>query len=172
MNKTWSIWGESLKKISYDIAKNFDEPPVVLCLGSNKLLDDCLGPTVGSMLKENGYMGYVYGTLDSPIVCQNLKYALDFVKSTHKNKKLLIIDASTTSNPERLGKIVLAENYKPFNEHLMNQNVEADWFLFGVCSMHKKHFKTLFGSKIGIINKLSQAIFNALMINFVEVRQN
>ena len=163
MNKTWSIWGNSIKNNAREIGLCFDENPVVLCIGTNKLLDDCLGPMVGSLLKKMGYKGFVYGTLDAPISSLNLSEALAFLKATHKGKKLLIVDASTTSHLERIGKIVLAKNYQPFNKILWNLNVEADYFLFGVCSLHKKNFKTICCAKMGIIHKLCKTICAGLM---------
>ncbi len=163
MNKSWSIWGQSVKNNAKQIGSCFEENPIVLCLGTPKVLDDCLGPMVGSMLKKLGYKGYVYGTLDAPICSLNLKPALAFLKATHKNKKILIVDASTTSKVERIGKIVLAKEYKPFNQTLYDLHVEADYFLFGVCSLHKKHFSSLYNAKMSIINKLCKTICYGLM---------
>lgn len=166
MSKTWSIWGNSIKNNAQQIFKYLkNENPVVLCLGTNKILEDALGPMVGSMLKKLHYSGFVYGTLDAPISCLNLKVALKFIKATHKDKKILIVDASTTSHLERIGKIVLAKNYKPFNETLYSQDVSADYFLFGVCSLFKKHFKTLYNAKQSIIQKLCKTICYGIMFD-------
>ena len=158
MNTSWSIWGQSTKNNAQEIACCFDEKPIVLCLGTNKLLDDSLGPMVGSMLKKMHYDGFVYGTLDAPISAINIKDAIAFLKAVHKDKKILIVDASTTSHLERIGKIVLTKEYKPFNQTLFDLNLTADYFLFGVCCLHKKHFKTLFNSNISIITNLCKTI--------------
>lgn len=158
MQKSWSIWGNSIKGNAREIFSCLKDMPIVLCIGSNKLLDDCLGPMVGSMLKKYGFKGYVYGTLDAPISATNLQLTLNFLKATHKDKKLLIVDASTTSHVDRIGKIVLAENYKPFNENLFSTHVDADYYLFGVCCLHKKNFKTLYNAKVSIVQKLCKTI--------------
>lgn len=167
MNKSWSLWGNSIKNNAKEIFKELPEKPVVLCLGTNKVLDDALGPMVGSMLKKMHYDGFVYGTIDAPICSTNLLPALAFLKATHKNKKLLIVDASTTSHLERIGKIVLAQEYKPFNETLYSMNVEADYFLFGVCSLHHKNFKTLYNAKFSIIHKICKTICYGMMFDKV-----
>lgn len=167
MNKSWSIWGNSLKNNAKEIFSSISEKPVVLCLGTNKVLDDSLGPMVGSMLKKMNYEGFVYGTMDAPITSQNLRQALLFLRATHKNKKILIVDASTTSHLERIGKIVLAKEYKPFNETLYSLNVQADYFLFGVCSLHKKHFKTIFNAKLNIVQKLCKTICYGILFDKV-----
>ena len=167
MNKSWSIWGNSTKEIAKEIFDCLKEKPVILCLGTNKVLDDSLGPMIGSMLKKLHYDGFVYGTMDAPITSLNLMEALAFLKATHKNKRLLIVDASTTSHLERIGKIVLAKEYKPFNETLYSLNVQADYYLFGVCCLHKKHFKTIFNAKLSIIQKLCKTICYGIMFDEV-----
>ena len=39
--------------------KGLSAPPVVLCIGSDLAVGDSLGPLTGTILKENGFTGYV-----------------------------------------------------------------------------------------------------------------
>jgi len=169
-NLSWSIWGSPLDKIVKELASTIDEIPIVLCLGSDRLLQDCLGPMIGSALIEQGYPSYVYGTLDAPIFCQNLEYAYRFIKATHPTRKLLIIDASSTKEQERLGKIVLAKDYKPLNPKLQNLELSADWFLFGVCSMYNNTFPQIVGARLAIIQKLAETMSNALLNTVAQIK--
>ena len=162
MNKSWSIWGNSISFLEKEISNCFCEKPVVLCLGTPKHLEDSLGPLVGSILKKK-YDGFVYGTLDAPISVSNLKFCLDFLRATHKNKKLLVVDASTSKNISRLGTVVFTKNYIPFNKVLKNLEIGADFYLFGVCSLFKNHFPTLTPTKLPIIEKLSKIISNSIL---------
>lgn len=68
--------------------------PVVLCIGSDRVTGDCLGPIVGQMLTERGANAFVYGTLDRPVTALNLVDAVAHIKKTHKNRKVLAIDSS------------------------------------------------------------------------------
>lgn len=169
-NLSWSVWGTPKDKIIEDLSEILDETPVVLCLGSDRLLQDCLGPMVGSALVEQRYPSYVYGTLDAPICCQNLESAYKFIKATHPHKKLLVIDASSTRQAERLGRIVLARDYQPLNPKLKNIQLSADWFLFGVCSMYSNTFPQIVGARLAIIQKLSETISEVLLSTIAQVK--
>lgn len=68
--------------------------PVVLCIGSDRVTGDCLGPIVGQMLTERGVNAHVYGTLDKPVTALNLQAAVDKIYSTHAGSKVLAIDSS------------------------------------------------------------------------------
>ena len=68
--------------------------PVVLCIGSDRVTGDCLGPLVGQMLVERGANAFVYGTLDRPVTALNLKDAIKHIQQTHCDKKVLAIDSS------------------------------------------------------------------------------
>ncbi len=76
------------------LIKNCDAPPVALCIGSDLAVGDSLGPIVGTMLKENGFCGYVYGTLKNPVTAKEVKFAGDFLKKTHPRSKVIAIDAA------------------------------------------------------------------------------
>jgi len=53
-----------LKAIRRELATISTEPPVILCVGSDRLTGDALGPLVGSFLtKDYNVPTYVYGTL-------------------------------------------------------------------------------------------------------------
>lgn len=68
--------------------------PVVLCIGSDRVTGDCLGPIVGQMLVEHGVAAFVYGTLDRPVTALNLKDAVKHISEIHPEKKILAIDSS------------------------------------------------------------------------------
>lgn len=68
--------------------------PVVLCIGSDRVTGDCLGPIVGQMLTERGAKAFVYGTLARPVTALNLRDAVSHIKNAHADKKVLAIDSS------------------------------------------------------------------------------
>lgn len=71
-------------------------PPVVLCIGSDLAIGDSLGPLVGSMLryKTQGMNAFIYGTLSSPVTAKEIKYVRSFLRSTHKNRTVIAVDAA------------------------------------------------------------------------------
>ena len=80
------------------------ERPVVLCIGSDRVTGDCLGPIVGQMLVEKNANAYVYGTLARPVTALNLEEAVQHIKAEHSEKKVLAIDSSVGRNQD-VGKI-------------------------------------------------------------------
>ncbi|MDE7158266.1 MAG: spore protease YyaC [Clostridiales bacterium] len=77
------------------ILKDTQEPPVILCVGSDLAVGDSLGPITGTMLKSRGgFAGYVYGTLKCPVTAKEVKYVNDFLKKTHPNSKIIAVDAA------------------------------------------------------------------------------
>lgn len=69
--------------------------PVVLCIGSDRLTGDCLGPLVGESLTQTYNVPcYVYGTLSRPVTALNLESTLDFIQAKHPNRPLVVVDAS------------------------------------------------------------------------------
>jgi len=67
---------------------------VFVCIGSDKVTGDCLGPLTGHLLKNiYNINAYVYGTLDAPINALNFNAAGKFIQKKHSNSKIITIDA-------------------------------------------------------------------------------
>lgn len=68
--------------------------PVILCIGTNKIMGDSLGPTVGDLLiMEYNINAYVYGHTARPINGVNYTDYLKHINSHHKNNLIIAIDA-------------------------------------------------------------------------------
>lgn len=73
-----------------------DKPPVILCIGSDLVAGDALGPIVGTLLSEKtaGIPAYIYGRLSSPVTAREIRYVNTFLHRTHPDRKILAIDAA------------------------------------------------------------------------------
>lgn len=84
-------------KFNYNLAlevKNYlSENTVIVCIGTDKCIGDCLGPLVGSILTENFFPLPVYGTLSSPIHALNIDKRLDEIYASHPNASIIGVDA-------------------------------------------------------------------------------
>lgn len=77
------------------------EPPVILCIGSEKVTGDALGPMVGYLLTRRfNVPAYVYGTLEYPVTANNLSVANKFIRTYHPNAKVLAVDAALSDTRE------------------------------------------------------------------------
>lgn len=80
--------------------------PVILCIGSDRVTGDCLGPITGELLVNNGIDAYVYGTLSFPVTAVNLADVLKGIKLRHLGKKILAIDSSVGKRQD-VGRIAI-----------------------------------------------------------------
>ncbi|MCD7954195.1 MAG: spore protease YyaC [Lachnospiraceae bacterium] len=69
--------------------------PVVLCIGTDRIIGDCLGPLTGSLLMERADRSLdVYGTLQSTVHACNLEKTLFQIKKEHPTSTVIAVDAS------------------------------------------------------------------------------
>lgn len=81
----------------YEIA-NFlkhyiNKDTIIVCIGTDKCIGDCLGPLVGTLLSNSFFPLPVYGTVSSPIHALNLDKRLDEIFKTHEDCSIIGIDA-------------------------------------------------------------------------------
>ncbi len=70
-------------------------PPVFLCIGSDRVAGDSLGPIIGSRLScalRDPFS--VYGTLQHPVHALNLSDTLHVIEKKHSDRLLIAVDAS------------------------------------------------------------------------------
>lgn len=71
------------------------EEIVFLCIGSDRITGDSLGPLVGHQLSKYHWSHIrIYGTLDYPVHALNLEATLARIKMRHPSALLIAVDAS------------------------------------------------------------------------------
>lgn len=74
---------------------NLRQKPVILCVGTQKVSGDMLGPMVGSILTEKyNINSYVYGTLNNPVNGLNIEEYISFIKKIHSKSLIITVDAA------------------------------------------------------------------------------
>lgn len=81
------------QEISNGIINYISSSTVIICIGTDKCIGDCLGPLVGTILESSLFPLPVYGTLSSPIHALNLDNRLNEIESIYPNACILGIDA-------------------------------------------------------------------------------
>ena len=83
---------------------------VILCIGTEKVVADSLGPRVGTLINENlSQPLFVYGLQGANIHAQNLGRATQILKRLHPDALLLVVDAAV-GDQEQVGKIQLMDS--------------------------------------------------------------
>lgn len=95
MNKIKTYYKNYLAyyEISNFLKNHIDEKTIIVCIGTDKCIGDCLGPLVGTLLREKFFPLKVFGTLDSPIHALNLDKKITEILKTYPGYKILAIDA-------------------------------------------------------------------------------
>lgn len=92
------------KFLQHIAARHSLDEMTFLCIGTDRSSGDCLGPWVGTLLKEAGFPG-VIGTLEHPCDADKLP---DVIPALPSGGKVLAIDACL-GRPESVGAYLVAE---------------------------------------------------------------
>lgn len=82
---------------------------VYMCIGTEKVCADSLGPLVGQMLNDNMESPvFVYGIYGYNITAQNVERCHKFIRQLHPDCTLVVIDAGV-GDSDQVGSIQLAD---------------------------------------------------------------
>lgn len=140
-------------------------PLVILCIGSDIVIGDSLGPLVGTNLLKKNINAHVYGTLDFPITAKEVEYAKVYLKKFHPNSQVLAIDAAV-GNFEDVGAIrVLNKGVKPGLGVNKNLKTVGDISIIGVVAPKEKDsYKLLSLTRLNLIYKMAEQISNGIAL--------
>jgi putative sporulation protein YyaC len=80
-------------KISDFLRLYSQENCMILCIGTDRFIGDCLGPLTGTLLSKLNLPVPVLGTLESPVHAVNLRRTISHIKTYYKGYKVIAIDA-------------------------------------------------------------------------------
>lgn len=140
--------------------------PVILCIGSEKICGDSLGPLVGTYLKSKYEVdAYVYGTIERPINKLNLSEYLSNVKRYHKDSKVIAIDAAL-GRAEDVGRIKVIEGGLYPGGVMEKGEKVGDVGIMGIVNYYEKNFmRQLLNVEFEFIEELAEKIAMTLKIS-------
>lgn len=139
--------------------------PVYMCIGTEKVFSDSLGPRVGTLLNANmTFPAFVYGLCEKNITAENLLYSYNFIKALHPYSQIIVIDAAVGSN-DQIGKIQLCDGgILPGAATNKNLPVVGDIGIVGiVAEKGMGDFYTLNSSKDKLVGQVAQFIADAIL---------
>ncbi|MBQ8178038.1 MAG: spore protease YyaC [Clostridia bacterium] len=134
--------------------------PVILCIGSNQVMGDSLGPKVGDLLRDKyNTPAYVYGGINHPVNGVNYYEYYCFLKKTHPKSLIIAVDACV-GNPEDVGKIKYSALGLKAGEALSkNLPRVGDIGVLGVvCARSKDNLRALMSCERSFIANMSEKI--------------
>ena len=101
---------EAVRAVNSYLSTYFDYYPryediIILGIGTDKCIGDCLGPLVGTILTRRNFHFPVYGTLKKPLHALNLRDRIASIKLSHPNAFIIAIDACLGEDNDDIGAI-------------------------------------------------------------------
>ena len=147
--------------------------PVIVCVGTDGVVGDCLGPLVGTMLKQKNLPAFIYGELFNPITAMQIESIKQFIQKTHPDSKVLVIDAAV-GEQEEIGLIkITSQGIKPGLGAKKDLPILGDISIVGVVAKKGK-VADLKSVRLRTIYKMAQEIALAIekYIVFNMVKEN
>ncbi|MBE5736876.1 MAG: spore protease YyaC [Clostridiales bacterium] len=149
--------------------------PIFICIGSDLVMGDSLGPLVGTLLKQRNIRSYVYGTLNFPITAKEVEYARTYLKQMHPNSISIAIDAAVGESDD-VGLIrILNKGLKPGLGVDKNLGIVGDLSIIGVVAGKSVKNYDLFNlTRLNLVYKMAETIANGIekYIHFITDEQN
>ena len=99
---------EALKSCIFHHETSWSEI-VFLCIGTDRITGDCLGPWVGQLLSPHIPSDFfVYGTLSFPVHALNLVNTWNYIQHRHPKGLIIAVDASL-GQKKHLGYVTIAD---------------------------------------------------------------
>lgn len=142
--------------------------PIILCVGSDRVAGDSLGPMVGTMLKERHLPVFLYGTLSSPVTAREAAYVREFLTCTHPLSPVLAVDAAVGTR-EDIG-IMKFANVPLLPGSGANKRLGAvgDASILGIVAEKEKGFSALENARLHLVREMAEAIAEAVSLALTE----
>ena len=136
-----------------------DNKPVIVCIGSDLVLGDSLGPIVGTMLKDRSVDAFIYGTLSSPVTAKEVCGLRRFLDKVHPTSKIIAVDAAV-GDLNDVGTIrVIKGGLKPGLGVNKNLGSVGDVSVIGVVAKKsQKNYDLFNATRLGLVYKMADKI--------------
>ncbi len=140
-----------------------NKKPILICIGSDLVLGDSLGPLVGTLLRKKNVRSYIYGTLNYPITSREVEYARTYIKQMHPNSISIAVDAAVGESND-IGLIrIMNKGLKPGLGVDKSLGVVGDISIIGVVAEKSLNNYNLFNlTRLNLIYKMAEQIADAI----------
>lgn len=140
-----------------------NKTPIIVCVGSDLVLGDSLGPLVGTLLKKKGCGAFVYGTLNYPVTAKEVEYAKTYLKQMHPDCAIIAVDAAI-GDSEDVGIIrVFDKGLKPGLGVNKDLGVIGDASVVGIVAGKSLKNKNLFNlTRLNLVFRMAEKISDGI----------
>lgn len=139
--------------------------PVILCIGTDRLIGDSLGPLTGSLLeKKAGRSFSVYGTLHDTVHACNLTKTLSQIKKKHPYSTIIAVDASLGLEYKVGSVFIRPGSLKPGMGVSKNLPAAGDISITGIAGVQSSQpYLTLQTARLSLIMAMAEEICSCIL---------
>lgn len=140
-------------------------PPVILCIGTDRILGDSLGPLTGSLLQKKCTGQFaVYGTLQSPAHALNLSAVNEAIKKKHPDSPVIAVDASLGSSNQIGSVFIRAGSITPGAGVQKSLPPSGTIAITGVVNEESSHpYLALQTARLSIVAEMAEQIADCIL---------
>ncbi len=162
-----SIYNDnSPRRLAEEIsARTTDAKPVFMCIGTDKVFSDSLGPRVGSLINDKMTApSFVYGMCRQNITAENLDFCHKLIKRLHPDSQIVVIDAAVGS-ADQIGSVQISDGgITPGAATNKNLPRVGDVGIVGIVAERgMADFYTTASEKERLVNKVANFIADAII---------
>jgi len=148
------------------ILENINKEIIFLCIGSNKIIGDSVGPRVGNLLKMKNKLKKfkIFGDMENPITANNI---MEIKNNNKLNNKFIIVIDSAMGKKELIGNIYISNTKTKLGKALGKNLVELGDISIKACVCENlnnslKNYYQLKKVKTDFVEKLAEEIVSVI----------
>lgn len=152
--------------INYNLSET---KPIVICVGTDLVVGDSLGPLIGTLLENRCKDNFIYGTLDFPITAKEIQCAKKHIRRLHPNSVIIVIDAAVGDKKD-VGLIrVVNSGLRPGLGVNKNLGKLGDISILGIVAQKTTENEHLFNlTRLNFIYKMAETISDGVA-NYLKI---
>ena len=145
--------------------------PAIVCVGSDRVAGDSLGPLTGSILQKSGADAFLYGTLEKTVTAREVPALSAFLQKTHPKSPVLAIDAAV-GNAEEVGLVKLSGTpLYPGSGTNKQLGRLGDASILGIVARREEGFAALDRVRLGTVCRMAEVIAEAVLLALEDERR-
>lgn len=166
MDYTFNMFSSTAKDGICESIKQYNvknKRPIIVCIGSDLVLGDSLGPLVGTMLKKMDLGTYIYGTLNHPITAKEIEHVKTHLKILHPYSVVIAIDAAVGAENDVGLLRFMDKGLKPGLGVNKNLCAIGDASIIGVVAQKSEQNHKLYNlTRLNFVFKMAEVIANGI----------
>jgi putative sporulation protein YyaC len=149
-------------------ARQGDKEIILLCIGTDRVTGDSLGPLVGYKLKnslETFRNVQLYGTLETPVHAKNIAETIEHIYKTHRSPFVVAVDACL-GRLEHIGYITMGFGaVKPGAGLNYDLPPVGDVYITGIvnaCGSLDAYL--LQNTRLGLVMRMADVVYNGIVL--------